>query len=69
MRAEKIDTPVFFCRIHPIVIQNINTLYHNGMKSTKFFTGCQPRIINIHKILKHKILKYNAKIHFSIFIR
>ena len=56
-------------RIQPVVIQNINTLYHNGMKSTKIFTGCQPRIINKYKILKHKILKCNANIYFSILIR
>jgi len=49
--------------------QHINSLYHNGMKSTMIFTGAQPHIINKYKILKHKILKYNANIYFSIFIK
>jgi len=28
------EKKIFFCRIYPIVKQTINTLYHNGMKST-----------------------------------
>jgi len=54
------DTYFNFCRIYPIVKRHINTLYHNGMESTKIFKGGQPRIINKYKILRHKILKYNA---------
>jgi hypothetical protein len=69
-RKKKKEIFIFlFCRIHPVVKQHINTLYHNGMKSTKNFTDGQPRIINKYKILKHEILKYNANIYFSIFIR
>ena len=57
----------FFGRIHPVVKQHINTLYHNWMKSTEIFTDGQPRIINKYKILKHKILKNNANIHVHVY--